>query len=71
MAAKLYEWYLHQHQVNNIHRSHLSKIYGLTGYTSIIPICEDDQLDSDHKEEAKEEDSDEVARLSETLERMQ
>ena len=71
MAAELYEWYLHRHRVNNIHRSRLSKIYGLTGYTGIIPICADNQLDSDHEEEAEEEDSDEVARLSETLERMQ
>ncbi|KAL4080035.1 hypothetical protein V8B97DRAFT_2020775 [Scleroderma yunnanense] len=72
MAAELYEQHLYWHQVNNIHHSHLSKIYKLTGYTGTVPICMDDQLDSpDHEEETEEEASDEILRLSDTLKHMQ
>ncbi|KAI6010377.1 hypothetical protein BKA83DRAFT_4503527 [Pisolithus microcarpus] len=72
MAAEMREWYLYWYRINDIHRSHLSKIYGLTGYTGVVPSCVKDPMgNQDHNnEELDEVASDEVLRLSNTLQHM-
>ncbi|KAI6012899.1 hypothetical protein BKA83DRAFT_4063727, partial [Pisolithus microcarpus] len=72
MAAEMREWYLYWHRINDIHCSHLSKIYGLTGYTGVVPSCVKDPMgNQDHNDEELDEvASDEVLRLSDTLEHM-
>ncbi|KIK11521.1 hypothetical protein PISMIDRAFT_122534 [Pisolithus microcarpus 441] len=72
MAAEMHEWYLYRHRINDIHRSRLSKIYGLMGYTGVVPSCVKDPMgNQDHNnEELDEVASDEVLRLSNTLQHM-
>ncbi|KAI5985795.1 hypothetical protein EDD15DRAFT_2373911 [Pisolithus albus] len=71
-AAEMREWYLYRHRINDIHRSRLSKIYGLTGYTGVVPSCVKDPMgNQDHNDEELDEvASDEVLRLGDTLEHM-
>ncbi|KAI5990759.1 hypothetical protein EDD15DRAFT_2388711 [Pisolithus albus] len=71
-AAEMREWYLYQHRINDIHCSRLSKIYGLTGYTGVVPSCMKDLMgNQDHNDEELDEvASDEVLRLGDTLEHM-
>ncbi|KAI5988573.1 hypothetical protein EDD15DRAFT_2172307, partial [Pisolithus albus] len=72
MAAEMCEWYLYWHRINDIHCSHLSKIYGLMGYTGVVPSCMKDPMgNQDHNDEELDEvASDEVLRLGDTLEHM-
>lgn len=72
MAAEMHQWYQYRHRVNNIHRSRLSKIYALPGYSGVIPIAINNGTDhQDHEEEEGEEEaSEEVLRLSDTLDCM-
>ncbi|KAI6023288.1 hypothetical protein EDC04DRAFT_2900612 [Pisolithus marmoratus] len=72
MAAEMHKWHLYQHGVDNIHHSLLSKIYGLTGYTGVVPSCMENPIGNQdlNDEEVDEGASDEVVRLSDTLECM-